>query len=164
MNFSIRHMKPDEYAQCEQILRSLPNWFGIEDAIVNYVRDIKSMQTWVAESGDGCDGKIVGFLTLNRHNEHSAEVHVMAVTDAYHGQGCGRQLVEHAQAVVRAESVQFLQVKTLAPSSPDQYYARTRTFYERMGFKPLEENKLWGERNPCLILVKHLGCGKEQHQ
>ena len=27
-----------------------------------------------------------------------------------------------------------------------------------MGFRPLEENKLWGERNPCLIMVKHLAC------
>ena len=80
MNFAIRHMKPDEYARCEQILRGLPKWFGIEDAIVNYVRDIQSMQTWVAESEDGCDGEVVGFLTLNRHNEHSAEVHVMAVS------------------------------------------------------------------------------------
>ena len=32
-------------------------------------------------------------------------------------------------------------------------------FYERLGFTPLEENDLWGEVNPCLILVKHLVCG-----
>jgi len=27
-----------------------------------------------------------------------------------------------------------------------------------MGFEPLEENRLWGETNPCLIMVKHLAC------
>ncbi len=157
-------MEPGEHLQCEQILRGLPDWFGIEEAIVNYVRDIQSMQTWVAESRhetqSGCGGEsggeVAGFLTLHRHNEHSAEIQVMAVTDAYHGQGCGRQLVEHAEHLLRTESVEFLQVKTLAPSRPCAHYERTRGFYKHMGFKPLEENKLWGEQNPCLVMVKHL--------
>ncbi len=148
----IRRLGSGEDLHCEQILRGLPDWFGIEEAIGNYARDIQTMPTWVAEA----DGKVVGFLTLNRHNEHSAEIHVMAVAGAYHGQGCGRQLVEHAEQVLRTGSVEFLQVKTMAPSSPDTYYARTRGFYEHMGFKPLEENRMWGEQNPCLIMVKHL--------
>ena len=34
---------------------------------------------------------------------------------------------------------------------------RTRLFYEAMDFRPLEELKtLWGERLPCLIMVKKL--------
>ena len=49
-------------------------------------------------------------------------------------------------------------MKTLAPSYPDEGYARTRVFYETRGFVPPEEiHGLWGD-NPCLLLVKHLRC------
>jgi hypothetical protein len=37
-------------------------------------------------------------------------------------------------------------------------HERTRGFHEHLGLRPLEENKLWGDRNPCRILVKHLLC------
>lgn len=33
---------------------------------------------------------------------------------------------------------------------------RTRRFYERMGFLPLEETHLWSEGTPCLTMVKPL--------
>jgi ribosomal protein S18 acetylase RimI-like enzyme len=50
-----------------------------------------------------------------------------------------------------------MQVKTLGPSNPDPGYARTRAFYEALGFRPLEELKqIWDEQNPCLIMVKQL--------
>ena len=50
-----------------------------------------------------------------------------------------------------------LQVKTLSESHPDAGYAKTRAFYRAMGFHPLEEFKtLWGEANPCLLMVKKL--------
>ncbi len=130
----IRRMKSDEVADCERILRSLPDWFGIEPAIVDYVRDIGVMTTWVA-----CvSGEIVSFATIRRHGPFSAEIQVMAVTPALHGQRHGRRLVEHAEHALRSEAVEFLQVKTLAPSHPDTFYERTRGFYERLGFKPLE--------------------------
>jgi hypothetical protein len=49
-------------------------------------------------------------------------------------------------------------VKTLGPSHPDVHYARTRSFYEALGFIGLEETTaFWGEANPCLIMVKALG-------
>ena len=64
--------------------------------------------------------------------------------------------VEHVEALLRPRGVELLQVKTLGPSRPSAAYARTRGFYEHLGFRPLEENALWGEVNPCLIMVKHL--------
>jgi len=47
-------------------------------------------------------------------------------------------------------------VKTLGPSHPDAGYARTRHFYEKCGFLPLEETDLWGDDNPCLFMVMPL--------
>ncbi|MEZ5064294.1 MAG: GNAT family N-acetyltransferase [bacterium] len=156
VDVTLRSMHADEAASCEAILRDLPDWFGIEEAIVSYRRDIESLETWVAETGE----EIAGFLTLKPHNEHSAEIQVLAVRATLHARGVGRALVEHAEGLLRARRVAFFQVKTLGPSRSNANYDRTRGFYLRMGFLPLEENKLWGEGNPCLILVKHLACGR----
>jgi hypothetical protein len=50
-----------------------------------------------------------------------------------------------------------MSVKTLGPSHPDGGYANTRRFYRACGFLPVEElHGLWGEGNPCLVMVKPL--------
>lgn len=149
---AIRVFEPRDKAACEGILRALPDWFGIEDSIVAYVRDLSLLETVVAE----ISGEIAGFLTLKTHNPHAAEIIVMAVAPNSHAMGIGRALVERAETILRSRHVRFLQVKTLGPSRPCEFYERTRGFYLRLGFTPLEENDLWGEGNPCLIMVKQL--------
>jgi ribosomal protein S18 acetylase RimI-like enzyme len=153
---TIRECSRAEEDVCEEILRSLPDWFGIEEAIVQYRQDIASMDSYVAE----VDGHIAGFLTLKHHNPHTSEIQVMAVRMEAHGRGIGRALVAHAERILRARATEFLQVKTLGPSRPNEHYERTRKFYLALGFRPVEENNLWGEANPCLIMIKHLACGQ----
>ena len=81
---------------CEKILRSLPDWFGIE-----YL---------------GCKG------------------------------------------------YRYLTVKTLSESRSNEEYDRTRNFYYGVWFLPVEEFKtLWGEHNPCLLLIKNILSLKECH-
>jgi ribosomal protein S18 acetylase RimI-like enzyme len=138
---------------CEPILRSLPDWFGIESAIVQYVQDIDRMQTFRAVEKD----ETVGFLTINRHFVESAEIHVMAVAPKFHRQGIGRELVTAAERWLQSKQCQFLQVKTLSESRKNEHYASTRAFYSSVGFVPLEELKtLWHEANPCLLMIKAL--------
>jgi ribosomal protein S18 acetylase RimI-like enzyme len=80
----------------------------------------------------------------------------MALRPEFHGHGVGRRLVEHVERVLADRPIEFLEVKTVGPSLPNAEYERTRGFYEHVGFRPLEENDLWGEDSPCLIMVKHL--------
>jgi len=40
LTYSITSISPGAAETCEQILRSLPEWFGIEEAIVSYRKDI----------------------------------------------------------------------------------------------------------------------------
>jgi GNAT superfamily N-acetyltransferase len=148
----IRRLRQGEGAECEKVMRSLPGWFGIEEAILDYARSTESMETYVAESG----GAVVGFVTLNQRSSATAEIHVMALRPEFHGQGVGRRLVEHVERVLADRPIEFLEVKTVGPSLPNAEYERTRGFYEHVGFRPLEENDLWGEDSPCLIMVKHL--------
>lgn len=138
---------------CGRILRSLPGWFGIEEAIDSYVAEVADLEVLAAQLG----GESVGFAALKDHNHATMEIHVMGILPDFHGRGIGRRLVETCTARARGRGRRFLTVKTLSPSHPSEHYAATRGFYTAMGFLPLEEfPTLWGEQNPCLMMVKVL--------
>ncbi len=138
---------------CEPILRSLPDWFGIEEAIVHYADEINRLPTWLALD----EAQVLGFVSVKQHNQHAAEIYVMGVRAEAHRRGIGRGLIAQAEAWCRMRGVEYLQVKTLGPSHSDTYYAKTRSFYEAMGFRALEEFKqIWDEHNPCLVMVKKI--------
>jgi GNAT superfamily N-acetyltransferase len=151
----VRPLAKGEAPLCEQIMRSLPEWCGIEEAIVSYALDLVAMETWVAAR----EGGIQGFITLRRHNPHSGEIQVLAVRREWHRKGIGRLLVRELEDRLIRDGMAYLQVKTLGPSRESAPYAATRAFYGSLGFVPLEENRLWGEVNPCQVFVRHLACG-----
>ena len=96
-------MQSGEADVCEQILRSLPDWFGIEEAIVQYRRDLDRMETLVAVLGE----EVVGFLAIHEHNAHSAEIHVVAIRPEFHRRGIGRALFgkqKRSSAAARSSS------------------------------------------------------------
>ena len=138
---------------CENILRALPDWFGIEEANQHYIKSSRELPTLLAY----VDDHVAGFLTLKHHSPYTAEIYVMGVYPQFHRQGVGRAMIDHAETTLKDNHVEFLQVKTLSSQHPDPYYARTRQFYEALGFRPVEEfPTLWGESNPCLMLIKSL--------
>lgn len=65
----------DAKDQCEAILRSVPQWFGTEEALVHYVSDTALLPTFAIESG----GQLEAFLSLREHFPKAWEVHCMAV-------------------------------------------------------------------------------------
>lgn len=150
----VEELKSGKSKICDEILRALPNWFGIEEAILNYTRDVESMPMFAIKNDQG---QASAFLSLNFHNDHNAEIHVMAVIPEMHGKSLGTNLVAHAEQYARTQGRRYLTVKTLSPAKADKYYDRTRQFYESVGFSPLEEFKtLWGSHNPCLLMIKSL--------
>jgi coenzyme F420-0:L-glutamate ligase / coenzyme F420-1:gamma-L-glutamate ligase len=136
----------------EHVLRDLPEWFAIEEATQAYIREAAGLTTLAA--GDS------GFLCLKRHTPRAAEIYVMGVRRDARRTGVGRALVRAAEAWCAAGGVEYLQVKTVAATKANEHYARTRTFYEAMGFVPLEVfPELWDPRNPALQLVKRVERG-----
>lgn len=138
----------------ERLLRSLPDWFGIEESIVQYVGDATAIPTYLAL--DAATEDVLGALLLSRHFPGCAEIHLLAVDPLHHRRGIGSALIRHAEDMSRADGVRILEVKTQGPSMPDENYAETLQFYRSMGFEPVEEiHGLWGDI-PCLLLVKSL--------
>lgn len=135
---------------CSDILRRLPDWFGIPEAIDEYIEESSKMPFFACYDKN----TIVGFLAIKRHNIYSAEVYVMGINKIYHRKGVGRNLIEECIKWCKENNIEFLQVKTLDESHPDLNYAKTRKFYVAMGFKALEcFPTLWGEHNPCLLMI-----------
>jgi ribosomal protein S18 acetylase RimI-like enzyme len=139
---------------CRRILAALPTWFGIPASVMDYVSAAERNPTVVGSYGD----TDVGLATIVRHSDYAAEVYVMGVLPEYHRRGVGRALLRHAEAALTADGIEFLQVKTLSASHPDEGYRKTRAFYLAYGFRPLQEfPTLWSPDQPALLLVKTVG-------
>lgn len=138
----------------EGILRELPDWFGIEESLQNYVDQTRSLPFFAAYASQ----TPVGFVAVLPHTDYAAEVCVMGILQSHHRQGIGRRLIGRCEQYARDNRLEFLTVKTLSADREDEAYARTREFYGAMGFRPLEVFPLlWDESNPCLLMAKYIG-------
>ncbi len=138
---------------CDAILGGLPDWFGPYDIYKDYLDYLETRPSFVAqiEAGE------VGILTLSQTSAAAVDIHLMAVTPDQHGKGIGQALVDQAVLFAREKGAKFLTVKTLGPSHPHKGYARTRRFYERQGFAPIEEFiDFWGEGYPMQLYCRNV--------
>jgi GNAT superfamily N-acetyltransferase len=146
---------PDEKSNiCDTILHALPDWFGVEASIADYIQKTRDMIFFTAYDGEAP----VGFIALKRHNEYTAEVSVMGILKEYHLQGIGARLIAACEERCRKDGAVYLTVKTLDESRSSASYGKTRAFYRAMGFIPLEVFPLfWDADNPCLFMAKYIG-------
>lgn len=153
--------QPCYTAQCDQcvpqdvarLLETLPEWFGQPESNAEYGLAAHQKESWTVRDAQG---QVIAVALLDRHFPHAWEIHLMLVDRAHHGQGAGTALFAAIQADALAGGVKLLQVKTLGASHPDPGYAKTRHFYLKQGFMPLEESDAWGLGTPCLSMVKVL--------
>jgi len=136
-----------------KIMHSLPAWFSPPEDIDKKAIIHREYPFFAAYDED----KPIGFIALKIHNKFTAEIFNIGVLEQYHRQGTGLHLLEAAERYCADNGFIYLTVKTLDASAEYEPYERTRLFYKKMGFIPLEVFKtLWNEENPCLFLVKRL--------
>ena len=137
----------------EQILRRLPDWFGVEDSLMNYVRTVEKHPFFGAFDHEAC----VGFISGKIHHERTDDIYVCGLHPAYHRRGLGKKLYETLENYFAHQGCEYVMVKTLSPLRPDKNYANTRKFYEAVGFKDFyTDYAIWDHENPCLIMVKNI--------
>lgn len=133
------------------IMGSLPEWFSPPEDIAEKAVSHRNMPFFAAFDGDEC----IGFAALKIHNEYTVEIYNLGVLKKYHRHGGGHLLTTACVDFCRARGMAFLTVKTLDGSADYEPYERTRAFYGKEGFLPLEVfPDYWNEDNPCLFLVK----------
>ena len=151
--FVIEEVRDAEYkmAVVAEVLKDLPEWFGIPESTQAYIEGAKDLQVWAAYQ----ESDLAGFVNLSYSSEDCAEIDCLGVKKAYQGRGIGSQLLATLESEAN-KNVDFLQVKTVAEGS-NKDYDRTNIFYRSLGFKKLEIfPQLWGPQNPCQILIKKI--------
>ncbi len=135
------------------IMNALREWFNPAEDIVRKSKLHRDMPFFAAYR----QGEAAGFLALKIHNAYTGDIYDLGVKKEHHRLGMGHALVASAEAYLKERGFRFLTVKTLDESAEYEPYARTRAFYQKEGFLPLEVmQNYWNEENPCLFLAKAL--------
>jgi len=147
----IRPLDPVDAPTCDAIIASLPDWFGLQEGIDECAEAVRTQPGLVCER----DGRVVGFLTVVRPSEVTAEISWLAVHADDRASGAGTKLVEGLAADLGGTGVRLLLVKTLSDrEDPGPEYAATRAFYLARGFQPAAELDLFGPENPIQLLSR----------
>ena len=136
-----------------KIALELPDYFD-KRGLKSIRKDVKNHILYGAYVGE----ELVGFLTYKKINPQVIEISWIAVLPEYQSKGVGTKLVNESLDELR-DKYKVCEVKTLSDTHPDPGYKRTRDFYKRLGFIPLETIHPypgWGEENPCQIFVKFI--------
>ncbi len=124
-------IRPGVASDLEDVLRvarALPEWFtprGLEQMVV----DVQFQRLLVAEAGD----ELVGFVSVHVA-EAIAWIGWMGVAPERQRSGVGRALCERLFADLASAGVREVRVETLGDSVDYEPYARTRAFYQGLGF------------------------------
>lgn len=132
--FVIKEVKDEDQkmAVVAEVLKDLPEWFGIPESTQAYIEGAKDLRVWAAYQ----ESDVVGFISLSYSSEDCAEIDCLGVKKTFQGQGIGSRLLLTLESET-AKTVDYLQVKTVAEGS-NKNYDRTNVFYRSVGFKKLE--------------------------
>ncbi len=144
----------EKSACARAVLESLPDWFGNQASLEEYVEGVCGLPFWAALDGEG---KCLGFFSVRIHYGHTGDIYVCGVRPECHRMGVGRALYGKAEQFFLEKGCKYAMVETLSEKADYEPYEKTRLFYESVGFEPLITlTEMWDENNPCLIMVKQL--------
>lgn len=136
----------------QNILKALPEWFGIPESMEEYIQDSAGKPFFCARINE----KNIGFLYLKQTGKDTVELAVMGILKEYHRNGIGHALFEYAKKEICKKGYSFIQVKTVQMGKYESY-DKTNQFYLSLGFKEFEVfPDLWDEWNPCQIYIMAL--------
>lgn len=128
------------------VLEKLPQWFGNKQALDDYIEKVSGFPYWAALNNEN---SCVGFLSVKRHYGHTGDIFLCGVLPEYHRSGIGKSLYQLAEVYLIQNGCKYIIVKTLSDVVSYEPYARTRAFYESVGFEPLVTlTEMWDEENP----------------
>ena len=139
---SMRIIGPDlkERTQCAEVLRSLPMWFGIEDALLMYADDSVRLPGFAAVRGN----QVQGFILLTQHFPHAWEVHCMAVRSEARNKGYGKALMAQLARRCVEQGLARFEWSVLDWNAP------SIAFYQSIGAAVMDDWKICRLSGPAL--------------
>ena len=153
INIKIIEIKQNDLKQeiCRDVLKDLPEWFGIEEATAHYIEEVAKypfIAVYIANEA-------IGFYSLREENKDTLDMYVLGIKKKYHNQGIGTKLQDYVLEYAKARGYKYLMVLTLSSSHKDLNYQLTRNFYHKYGFIDIfESDKIWDKSNPTQIMIK----------
>ena len=133
------------------ILRKLPEWFGIETSLLEYVNTVYKYNFWAAFDNNNC----IGFFSVKIHHNRTGDIYVCGINPNYHRKGIGKLLYKELEKYCIKNSCEYIIVKTVDEIDIKKSYGKTVKFYKSIGFKELITiPEVWDKNNPCLIMIK----------
>lgn len=133
------------------VLEGLPEWFGIEEAVIHYVEDSKEQIVFGAFD---LYGNAIACICLKETSNVVLEVSVIGVNKDYQRKGIGKLLMSIAIKYAGDNCYRLLQVKTIELGH-FVTYDQTNEFYKSQGFFEFEVfPSLWNPAHPCQIYTK----------
>ena len=89
--FTIEEIKDEDQKMSvvAEVLKDLPEWFGIPESTQAYIEGAKDLQVWAAYQ----KSELTGFVSLSYSSEECAEIDCLGVKKVYQGKGIGTQLL-----------------------------------------------------------------------
>ncbi len=77
MMFTIEEVKDEDQkmAVVDEVLKDLPEWFGIPESTQAYIEGAKDLQVWAAYQ----ESDLTGFVSLSYSSEECAEIDCLGV-------------------------------------------------------------------------------------
>lgn len=144
----------EKCACTRKVLESLPEWFGIKEALDDYVVKAAEFPFWAAlDTNNNC----IGFFSAKTHYGHTGEIFVCGILPEYHHLGIGKLLYSKVEEYFIHRGCKYAIVETLSDIVDSKPYENTRRFYQSIGFEPLLTlTEMWDRGNFCLIMIKSL--------
>ncbi len=108
--FTIEEIKDEDQKMSvvAEVLKDLPEWFGIPESTQAYIEGAKDLQVWAAYQ----KSELTGFVSLSYSSEDCAEIDCLGVKKGHQGRGIGSQLLANLESEA-GKQVDYLQVKTV---------------------------------------------------
>lgn len=135
------------------IASSLTNSFD-DRGLASMKKDLEDQKLF----GAFLEDRMVGFVVYKELNPEVIELAWMGILKENQGKGIGAKLLFESLRLLD-KKYKACEVKTLAETHSDPGYAKTREFYKKLDFIPLEiisPYPGWSKDSPCQIFVKFL--------